>query len=82
MNAKFLSLEQAIAPSGSGVHKSTSRGGAGSFKKSEILTNALAYIESVQGENLALKKEVAMLSGERGLLPGVGAGWRAKASRG
>lgn len=79
MNAKFLALEQAISPSGSGIHKSSSRGGAGSLKKSEILSNALAYIESVQGENLALKKEVAMLGGERGVLTGAGAGWRGKA---
>lgn len=78
MNAKFLALEQAIAPSGSGVHKPSSRGGAGSLKKSEILTNALAYIENLQGENLALKKEVALLRGERGVLPGAGAGWRGK----
>lgn len=79
MNAKFLALEQAIAPSGNGVRKPQSRGGAGSLKKSEILSNALAYIEGVQQENLALKKEVALLRGERGL---VGGGWRGAKSRG
>lgn len=76
MNIKLLALEQAIAPSGSEVHKSSSRGAAGSLKKSEILTNALAYIKRVQGENIALKEEVALLTGERGVLPGAGAGWR------
>lgn len=60
MNAKFLALEQTISPSGSGVHKTHTRGGAGSLKKSEILTNALAYIEDLQQENLALREEVAL----------------------
>lgn len=71
MNAKFLSLEKAISPSG--VHKqstSSSRAGAGagSLKKSEILTNALTYIDNVQQENQALHKELALL--KQNLLPG------------
>ncbi|OQE18564.1 hypothetical protein PENSTE_c017G09254 [Penicillium steckii] len=66
MNAKFLSLEKAISPAG--VHKQTSRAGAGSLKKSEILTNALTYIDNVQQENQALHKELALL--KQNLLPG------------
>lgn len=65
MNAKFLALEKAISPAG--VHKS-SRAGAGSLKKSEILSNALAYIERIQQENLAVQKELALL--KQGLVPG------------
>lgn len=81
MNAKFLALERAISPSSSGIHKPSSKGGAGSLKKSEILTNALVYIEGVQQENLALKKEVALLRGERGLAAGAGGGWRGSKGR-
>lgn len=66
MNAKFLSLEKAISPAG--VHKQTSRAGAGSLKKSEILSNALTYIDNVQQENQALHKELALL--KQNLLPG------------
>ncbi|KAJ5130063.1 uncharacterized protein N7515_006102 [Penicillium bovifimosum] len=58
MNAKFVSLEQAISPSG--VRK-PSKLGTGSLKKSEILTNALAYIDSIQQENQALHRELALL---------------------
>ena len=65
MNAKFLALEKAISPAG--VQKS-SRAGAGSLKKSEILSNALAYIERIQQENLAVQKEVALL--KQGIVPG------------
>ncbi|KAJ5949877.1 hypothetical protein N7454_001461 [Penicillium verhagenii] len=59
MNTKFLSLEKAISPAG--IDKRTSRAGAGSLKKSEILTNALAYIESIQLENQAMHKELSVL---------------------
>jgi hypothetical protein len=53
MNAKFLALEKAISPAG--VQKPFRAGaGAGSPKKSEILSNALAYIERIQQENLAV----------------------------
>jgi hypothetical protein len=65
MNAKFLALEKAISPAGG--HKQ-SRAGAGSLKKCEILSNALSYIESVQQENAALHKELALL--KQNLLPG------------
>lgn len=65
MNAKFVSLEQAISPSG--VQKHT-KVGAGSLKKSEILTNALTYIDGIQQENQALHKELALL--KQNLLPG------------
>jgi hypothetical protein len=65
MNAKFVSLEQAISPSG--VQKHT-KVGAGSLKKSEILTNALSYIDGIQQENQALHKELAML--KQNMVPG------------
>ena len=74
MNAKFLALEEAVTPAR--VHKQ-SRAGAGSLKKSEILSNALAYIESVQQENAAMHKELALL--KQNLLPG--AMWRQAAPR-
>jgi hypothetical protein len=66
MNAKFVSLEQAISPAG--VQKHTPKAGAGSLKKSEILSNALTYIDSIQQENQALHKELAML--KQNMLPG------------
>lgn len=69
MNAKFLALEKAVSPAG--VAKQ-SRAGAGSLKKSEILSNALSYFESIQQENEALNKELALL--KQNLLPG--AMWR------
>ncbi|KAJ5771717.1 hypothetical protein N7520_002246 [Penicillium odoratum] len=75
MNTKFLSLEKAISPAG--VHKQTPRAGAGSLKKSEILTNALAYIESIQQENQAMQKELAVL--KQNLVPN--AMWRHKQPR-
>jgi hypothetical protein len=65
MNAKFVSLEQAISPSG--VQKPT-KVGAGSLKKSEILTNALSYIDGIQQENQALHKELALL--KQSMVPG------------
>ncbi|KAJ5486890.1 hypothetical protein N7530_001190 [Penicillium desertorum] len=65
MNAKFVSLEQAISPSGVQKHAKV---GAGSLKKSEILTNALAYIDGIQQENQALHKELALL--KQNLVPG------------
>lgn len=75
MNTKFLALEKAITPAG--VHKETSRAGAGSLKKSEILSNALAYIESIQQENQSMHKELAML--KQNMVPGM---WRQNQSRG
>jgi hypothetical protein len=65
MNAKFLALERAISPAR--VQK-TSPAGAGSLKKSEILSNALAYIERIQQENIAVQKELMML--KQGLVSG------------
>jgi hypothetical protein len=46
----------------------TSPAGAGSLKKSEILSNALAYIERIQQENIAVQKELMML--KQGLVSG------------
>ncbi|KAI2786892.1 hypothetical protein POX_g09288 [Penicillium oxalicum] len=72
MNAKFLALEQAISPAS--VRKSSRAAahvpavGAGSLKKSEILSNALIYIERIQQENLAAQKELALL--KQGLVSG------------
>ncbi|KAH2526830.1 hypothetical protein KXW40_007033 [Aspergillus fumigatus] len=67
MNAKFVALEKAM--SGSGVQKPT-KGGSGpaSLKKSEILTNAIAYMQELQDQNAALQKELALL--KQNLLPG------------
>jgi hypothetical protein len=66
MNAKFLALEKTISPAG--VQKSSRAGAdAGSLKKSEILSNALAYIERIQQENLAVQKDLAMLKQELSL---------------
>lgn len=45
MNAEVLALEKTISPTR--VYQQTSKYGASPLKKSEILTNALTYIESV-----------------------------------
>ena len=74
MNAKFLALEKAVSPAG--VAKQ-SRAGAGSLKKSEILSNALSYIESIQQDNATLHKELALL--KQNLVPG--GMWRHNQSR-
>ncbi|KAJ5198580.1 uncharacterized protein N7498_007697 [Penicillium cinerascens] len=68
MNAKFLALEKAVSPAGAAKQSR----GAGSLKKSEILSNALSYIESIQQESAALNKELALL--KQNLLPS--AMWR------
>ncbi|KAL3457112.1 hypothetical protein BJX64DRAFT_269432 [Aspergillus heterothallicus] len=68
MNAKFVALEKAMAvkPSGSGLSKtSVSASGAkssASLKKSEILSNAIAYMQELQEANERLRKEVATLN--------------------
>ncbi|CEL02268.1 hypothetical protein ASPCAL03439 [Aspergillus calidoustus] len=69
MNAKFVALEKAMAvkPSGSGVSKTTSTSASGvkssaSLKKSEILSNAIAYMQELQEANERLRKEVATLN--------------------
>ncbi|KAJ5364950.1 uncharacterized protein N7496_010663 [Penicillium cataractarum] len=69
MSAKYLALEKVISPAG--VQKSSPRRastGAGSLKKSEILSSALTYIEGIQQENLAAQKELALL--KQGLVSG------------
>ncbi|KAJ0422693.1 hypothetical protein BJY00DRAFT_311057 [Aspergillus carlsbadensis] len=70
MNAKFVALEKAmtVKPSGSGgVSKTTSASASGvkssaSLKKSEILSNAIAYMQDLQEANERLRKEVATLN--------------------
>ena len=58
MNAKFVALEKAM--SADGVDRST-KGGSASLKKSEILTNAIAYIQELQEESQSTKKELQLL---------------------
>lgn len=68
MNAKFVALERAMS---GGVQKPT-RGETGSLKKSEILANAISYMQQLQDENKSLQREVSFLKqnvGPRG-------GWR------
>lgn len=65
MNAKFVALEKAM--SSNGVAKA-SKSGSTSLKKSEILTNAIAYIQELQEENRAIHKELSLL--KQNLLPG------------
>ncbi|CAK41991.1 transcriptional regulator family: Helix-loop-helix [Aspergillus niger] len=57
MNAKFVALEKAMC---GGVQKPT-KGGSASLKKSEILTNAITFMQELQEENKVLQKELAML---------------------
>ncbi|KAF9886348.1 hypothetical protein FE257_011493 [Aspergillus nanangensis] len=71
MNAKFVALEKAMC---GGVQKQT-KGGPASLKKSEILTNAIAYMHELQEENKALHKELALF--KQNLLP-AGGMWRAR----
>ncbi|PWY75406.1 hypothetical protein BO70DRAFT_363970 [Aspergillus heteromorphus CBS 117.55] len=71
MNAKFVALEKAMC---GGVQKPT-KGGSASLKKSEILTNAIAFMQELQEENKALQKELVMV--KQSMVP---AGmWRHKA---
>ena len=65
MNAKFVSLERAISATGT---VKTTKGGSSSLKKSEILTNAIAYIQELQEDNRSVHKELALL--KQNLLPG------------
>lgn len=53
--------------SSDGVAKTT-KGGSASLKKSEILTNAVGYIQKLQEENQATQRELALL--KQNLLPG------------
>ncbi|GES59916.1 HLH DNA binding domain protein [Aspergillus terreus] len=57
MNAKFVALEKAMC---GGVQK-PSKGGSASLKKSEILTNAINYMQELQEENKALRKEMEVM---------------------
>ncbi|KAL4961571.1 uncharacterized protein BDV14DRAFT_180125 [Aspergillus stella-maris] len=73
MNAKFVALEKAMAVKPAGVSKSvvapaptTSAKGSASLKKSEILSNAIAYMQELQEANERLRKEVNALAGRRG----------------
>jgi hypothetical protein len=59
MNAKFVALEKAMKGD-DGVQKSSKRGGSASLKKSEILSNAIAYMHGLQEENRYLQKELAI----------------------
>lgn len=73
MNAKFVALEKATC---GGVHKPT-KGESGSLKKSEILANAISYVQKLQEENKSLHKEVAFYKqscGSRGA-------WRPKRTK-
>ncbi|RJE20176.1 hypothetical protein PHISCL_07493 [Aspergillus sclerotialis] len=57
MNAKFVALEKAMS---GGIQKPT-KGESGSLKKSEILANAISYMQKLQDENKSLQKEVSFL---------------------
>ncbi|PYH97144.1 hypothetical protein BO71DRAFT_417253 [Aspergillus ellipticus CBS 707.79] len=72
MNAKFVALEKAMC---GGVQKPT-KGGSASLKKSEILTNAIAFMQELQEENKALQKELVMA--KQGMIPN--GMWRHKGS--
>lgn len=68
MNAKFVALEKACAggpSSGPGVSGDDTGAAAkaysSSLKKSEILSNAIAYMHSLQEQNRYLHKEIAVL---------------------
>jgi hypothetical protein len=73
MNAKFVALEKAMSVKTSGVSKAVSStnpnsNGAkssASLKKSEILSNAITYMQELQEVNERLRKEVAALTRER-----------------
>lgn len=80
MNAKFVALEEAIAAGPARVaehsENAKSKAGSASLKKSEILSNAIAYMHELQEENRYLHKEIAVL--RQGYFGAGGAGiWRA-----
>lgn len=56
MNAKFLTLQKTISGT-----QHTPGDELVSLKKSEILSNAIAYMEELQDENRLLQKEVAVM---------------------
>ncbi|KAL4994036.1 hypothetical protein BDV10DRAFT_199105 [Aspergillus recurvatus] len=74
MNAKFVALEKAMSVKTSGVSKAVSstnsNNGSGvrssaSLKKSEILSNAITYMQELQEVNERLRKEISALNRER-----------------
>ncbi|KAL4762083.1 uncharacterized protein BDW70DRAFT_32455 [Aspergillus foveolatus] len=73
MNAKFVALEKAMSVKTSGVSKAVSSTNSNSngvkspasLKKSEILSNAITYMQELQEMNERLRKEVAALTRER-----------------
>ncbi|KAL4932403.1 uncharacterized protein BDV17DRAFT_254367 [Aspergillus undulatus] len=73
MNAKFVALEKAMAVKPAGVSKpvtsattsNSGKGSSASLKKSEILSNAIAYMQELQEANERLRKEVAAMARER-----------------
>ncbi|KAL5340951.1 hypothetical protein BJX70DRAFT_396331 [Aspergillus crustosus] len=80
MNAKFVALEKAMAVKPHGVSKSSNIGngsesaGSGigkgsssaSLKKSEILSNAITYMQELQEVNERLRKEIAGMGSREG----------------
>ncbi|KAL4975999.1 hypothetical protein BDW66DRAFT_151346 [Aspergillus desertorum] len=73
MNAKFVALEKAMSVKTSGVSKAVSTNSnnsngvksSASLKKSEILSNAIAYMQELQEVNERLRKEISALNRER-----------------
>ncbi|KAL6238444.1 hypothetical protein BDW75DRAFT_20190 [Aspergillus navahoensis] len=74
MNAKFVALEKAMSVKTADVSKAVSstnsNNGSGvkssaSLKKSEILSNAIAYMQELQEVNERLRKEISVLNRER-----------------
>ena len=66
MNAKFVALEKACAGGPSSGSDSPGDGAevkasSSSLKKSEILSNAIAYMHGLQDQNRYLHKEIAVL---------------------
>ncbi|OJJ06728.1 hypothetical protein ASPVEDRAFT_46079 [Aspergillus versicolor CBS 583.65] len=71
MNAKFVALEKAMAVKPAGVSKpvtttaSTGVKSSASLKKSEILSNAITYMQELQDANERLRKEILTLNRDR-----------------
>ncbi|KAL4986621.1 hypothetical protein BDW68DRAFT_123946 [Aspergillus falconensis] len=74
MNAKFVALEKAMSVKTSGVSKAVSSTNSNisngvkssaSLKKSEILSNAIAYMQELQEVNERLRKEISALNREK-----------------
>lgn len=72
MNAKFVALEKAMAVKPAGVSKSVTSTAASngvkssaSLKKSEILSNAITYMQELQDANERLRKEILALNRDR-----------------